>query len=461
MSNEAFFFSDEPYSLAPRYFRLQPIGRGGDAESLSSYIKRLAYAHRLHPRSLVDDLVSSRDASEGSFGLTRDWLARNGQDFIGTSSLAQRMIGCLEVNTGVRDLRLCTILDLANLTCSQKLITRSSRVCFECLKEDRRSGLPMYERLLWRLEAVNACDIHGCALVEPICGQAASLRPAPNLPGICRHCGSIDLKCSLSCDDQPASEADIWVAQQCGRVLGAMPTLAQADPLKMKESLRTLWKPRGCMSAASAATGILQPALLQWLRTPNAKFSLFRIADIALTQRLDLVALLQGDIMPTAAPVENRSRWRKRVYKRVNHAEVEQGLMQALETGKSATQVAKELGVKLCSVAQNERLYRQVTESAKAKRHAADTQRRSEAVREAEEVIVRLMKKRQTPSLRNASAETGSKWSTSTLRGIALMNIRLRLGHSGVRPFQRASAFSAELQTMLQETAERIRLQFG
>lgn len=461
MSDGVFFFDDEHHVTPPRYFRLKPVGQGGNVESLASYVSRLAFAHRLTPRSFVEELVSPQDGSDAAFGLQRDWYQREGRDFIGVSARASLMADWLELNTGATGLRLCTLNSLSGLTCGQKLLTSSSRVCIKCLAEDQQNGTPMYERLLWRLEVVNACDLHRCALVELQCGNERPSRVIPKLPGVCRHCGSIGLKCCIDRDHDSVSEADIWVAHQCRNLLEAMPMLAQADQRPIKASLKAYWKSRGPLRAAAKATGISQQAVSEWLTEPSAKFSLFRLADIALVHHLDLVALVQGTIQPTVAPAGHGPRWRKRVFKRVDSAAVAQRLADALRAGESATHVVREMGVQYRAVAQHKDLSRQVKEAARIKRQDRDTQRRKQAVQQAEDVITRLLSENQTPSIRNASIQTGVKWDSSSLKAIALVCIRIRLGHTGVKPNNRSSSLSAELQGMLDDSADRIRKQFA
>jgi hypothetical protein len=306
----------------------------------------------------------------------------------------------------------------------------------------------MFERLLWRLQPVTVCDLHRRALVAPNCQvqrPSSRLKP-PDLPGVCPRCGSIGLTCATEDVPPECSEADIWVTQQCRRLLDAMPSLLNEDPMRMKEALRDDLMHGPGIVAAATAIGMVRASLSTWLRSPTAKLMLFRLLDIALTQQLDLVALLRGDIVPSAGPADRRPRTPRRKIRRVDHAAVERRLKQALESG---DQLA------------HEELYRQVSDQARTMRKRQDTDRRQLAVQEAEHMVVRLLRLQKTPSLLNARIVSGDMWMPSTLKATALACIRVRLGHAGVQLPTRAAIHSAELRQMLDESAERIRQQFG
>jgi hypothetical protein len=462
MSDGVFFFEEEPHNLAPRLFRLQPEGDGGGRESLATYVKRLAHMHRMAPRGFVEEYISPRGSNNDSVALQRDWLYRNGQDLIGVSERASAMADWLERNTGVAGLRWCTLTGLSGFACGQKLITRSTRVCLQCLDEDTREGRPMYERLLWRLEPVTACDKHACTLIAPRCERhpASSRAVPPSLPGVCTHCGSIGFKCMVDHDDARCSETDVWIAEQCRRLIAALPSISEADPVRMKMNLRAHWVAGSGIVSAAKEIGVVQSSLSAWLRSPRAKCSLYRLVDIALTQQLDLVALLRGDLTPCVGPMDRGPRMQKRVIRKVDHAAVERRLLRALEVGENAAQVAREMNVSLFTLSLHKKLYRQVCDRARAARESKDSLRRRDAVREAEEMAIRLLQQHKAPSLRNASIESGVKWLPSGLKSAALASIRVRLGHPGIRDPARAGGYSVELRRMLDESAERIRQQF-
>jgi len=313
--SELFFLESEPHSLAPLLFRLQPAGDAQDRENLASYLKRLARMHRMSPRGLVEEYVSLPEPSKDAVALQRDWLHRNAQDLIGAGDRAGELADWFERNAGVAGLRNCTLVNLSRFASGQKLVTRVSRVCLECFADDTRASRPMFERLQWRLEAVTACDRHRCALVKPLCLnlRECSRLAIPNLPGICTHCGSVGLTCSASSAGGEVSETEIWVAQQCRRLIEALPHLAAADPVRMKRNLRAHWLARDGIVSAAKATGMVQSSISAWLSKPRAKCSLFRLIDIALTQELDLVAMLQGEIVARASPADRSPRTHKRV----------------------------------------------------------------------------------------------------------------------------------------------------
>lgn len=102
-----------------------------------------------------------------------------------------------------------------------------------------------------------------------------------------------------------------------------------------------------------------------------------------------------------------------------------------------------------------------MSDQARAARDLKSTERRRVAVQKAEDIIVRLLQKGKVPSLRNAAIESGEKWMPSLLRAAALVSIRIRLGHAGVKPPHRSGSYSAELRQMLDDSATRISEQFS
>lgn len=462
MVDGMFFFEDEPVNVAPRLFRQPPAGLGGNAESLISYLKRLAHKHRMSPRGFVEEHLGDEGQDHEPISLARDWLHRNGQDLVGVSDRAATLADWFARNTGVSEVLQCGLSNLSPFICGQRLVTRESRVCLQCFDEDRREGRPMFERLLWRLEPVTVCDKHCCPLIAPRCqGERASHRSSPaNLPGVCLKCGSIGLKCSSEEEVAECTDADLWVARQCRRLVEALPSLKGADPIRMKASLRAhCMSGKGIVSAAKSLD-MTPSSFSVWLRLPKSKCLLFRLIDISLTQQLDLVALLRGELEKCDLPMDRRPRTGKRAYQLVDHATLKQRLAAALEAGECVASVAREMKVSHCALKTHAALYIRVRDQARTARDSKETERRRAAVRQAEEVVIRLLRKRKVPSLRNASTETNEEWRSSLLKSAALTSMRVQLGDAVVREPSRKISYSAELRQMIAESVQRIQQQF-
>jgi hypothetical protein len=196
-----------------RLFPLVPAGTGtGQAESLTSYIMRLAEAHCLYVTTLYSQLLHpaaraeaenqglerSRVALKGAHGITH-----SGHSWNGVSGVASCHVRALERLTGATQLYLLTWLPW-KAALSHHL--RQHRAwCPMCFDQWRSEGQTTYEPLLWTLQIVKICPIHHCSLVEvcPCCQRENKLLSNHARAGYCSGCKR---RLNYSGEDRPPAE---------------------------------------------------------------------------------------------------------------------------------------------------------------------------------------------------------------------------------------------------------------
>lgn len=211
-----------------RLYALEPIGIGTPlVESLSGYVARLADAHAVSVGNLVlrglSPLVSfPLIQSSGPNPFPARFYALNG---LGES--ASKWIEALQIGTMQTDLRFLTLLAFADLFWPLGLFRRRRAWCRVCYADDRASGKPVYERLIWALRSVEVCPHHRQALEEvcPNCSRRSKPITAFSRPGCCFTCqewlGSHDLV-----GESHITDEEVWSAGGVGALLSAAPRLA-------------------------------------------------------------------------------------------------------------------------------------------------------------------------------------------------------------------------------------------
>jgi TniQ len=148
-----------------RLYCLPPLGMGTvEVESLTSYIQRLAWAYRVSSWVLVVqevlplyngpyDLRSSAQRL-GGFGRTRAMRLN------GTGAVASAWVKTLEQLTGRSDLHVLTADPWASGLPNWGFLRSAPVCCPACYQHWQEQGQPVYQPLLWALQAVTACLHH-------------------------------------------------------------------------------------------------------------------------------------------------------------------------------------------------------------------------------------------------------------------------------------------------------------
>lgn len=212
-----------------RLYCLDPLFLGTPyVESLTSYIARLAEAHCLSTGMLVAGcLVPLWNKTSRKHAMPFvDWAV----DINGKKGSARKFVRTLEILTLQKNLQILTMLCWEGTPGPAGLIGKR-RWCPACYQEWRESQKPLYEPLLWSLNAVRCCPqhltyLHTCC---PHCGNTQRQISANFRPGYCSKCqhwlgssSSTELFKSIAIT-QTELEWEVWVAQTIGEALAITP----------------------------------------------------------------------------------------------------------------------------------------------------------------------------------------------------------------------------------------------
>src|SRR6266571_5757806 len=191
--------TEKVIEMPPRskLYCLAPLGMGTvEIESLTSYIHRLAWAYRVNPRVLVSQEIlphlskayyTQPDPGHlGSFSRTRSMSIN------GTGEVARDWTEVLEQLTMRSDLRFLTLRPWAHGLPAWGLLRNTPQWCPVCYNEWQEQKQPVYQPLLWTLQAVTVCLRHAQPLVEhcPACQKLQSAIASKRLLGCCTQCGT-------------------------------------------------------------------------------------------------------------------------------------------------------------------------------------------------------------------------------------------------------------------------------
>lgn len=215
------------YSPRSRLYAQDPMGRGtGEVESLSSYLIRLARAHRVSPRRLIRDEFVPASPEPGRMAYVgRRVDAANTIDGLGPyAAMFAEITEALTTVTGIRYLTLLPLAELLPRNGAGQL-ARAPRWCPMCLVEMAGNGA-LYRPLVWSLALYQVCHRHRHLLQEfcPHCGKRQPFLPRlPNLVH-CDVCGGplvIEETAGTECPD----EGTIWVATALADLVSRMAVL--------------------------------------------------------------------------------------------------------------------------------------------------------------------------------------------------------------------------------------------
>ncbi len=195
-------------------------------ECLTSYVLRLAEAHRVTPVALVRELFPSM---VGKFydRIGFDKPLRSGHTINGVGTVAQDWTHALMTLTGRSDLAVGTLQSWQGWIPVRGLLAPSRRWCPVCYGEAREHDQPLTDALYWAVASVSVCVLHQVALVEacPACARSVPWLPAGGVPGHCPRCGA-DLDHAM--EQRVESPWDMWVASTIADELAHPPRIARS-----------------------------------------------------------------------------------------------------------------------------------------------------------------------------------------------------------------------------------------
>lgn len=154
------------------------MSNGGSREALGSFVNRACIAQGVGRWTMTSRVLSSimSDLNESDPTRMAGDVAR--ADYIsrlsGITDVSSQWSETMNRATLRNDLHMCTLLPLRGLVPPLKLHAEGRRYCPECFRGDVRNHREPYIRLLWLLEPVKACHIHGVNLAEEPWGSESS-----------------------------------------------------------------------------------------------------------------------------------------------------------------------------------------------------------------------------------------------------------------------------------------------
>ena len=236
---EEFEAWDTNTSLLPpvtRLYHLPPIGVGTPmVESLTGYIVRLAEEHCVSAGILYWKEIR-RLAAKGNiftFRVTND-AGYSTHTINGLGSPAADFVRALEILTGRRDLSCLTLLAWRRVLPGHSLLRRCRAWCESCMYAWREANQPIYEPLLWTLQAVTVCPYHHRILRQacPHCERRIGPLDSRSRRDRCSRCGQslvpnrIDPASDSRMMPREESVWALWVASALGELLAAAPQIS-------------------------------------------------------------------------------------------------------------------------------------------------------------------------------------------------------------------------------------------
>ncbi len=220
---------------------IEPIGIGTSfVESMTSYITRIAAAHRVPVRSLLSHEILPRCGRPylSDFRHTRlhSFLSKNARLFNGTQTWAGDIVHTLGQLTARSDLSALTMRTWGNVLAPQRLLRQYRAWCPTCYAEWQRTKRPIYEPLLWTVDVVKVCPSHAQPL-EVRCPRERCRRFVPLLavrtqPGHCSWCQQwLGSPVQSQGDERIVAQVDtlaweLWVGDVVGMLVATAPQLA-------------------------------------------------------------------------------------------------------------------------------------------------------------------------------------------------------------------------------------------
>ena len=177
-----------------RLYCLPPLGVGTLwAESLTSYINRLAWTYRVSPRVLVAQEVIPQLSPEQRPSTQLATFCRSiATGLNGTGDQAVEWSTALEGLTLRSDLHLLALRSWVGDLTSRGHLRKKPVWCPVCYSEWRERKEPLYQPLLWMLQLVMICPRHQVLLLDRCshCQKHQSILTLKTVPGHCTQCST-------------------------------------------------------------------------------------------------------------------------------------------------------------------------------------------------------------------------------------------------------------------------------
>jgi transcriptional regulator with XRE-family HTH domain len=218
-------------------YSLEPIGIGTPCvESLTSYLCRLAQAHRITVGALVSRVLAlklKRNSQNNQlYDNTTGIFASEGKALNGIGLMSKNWVEVVEEIVSVSSLRYLTMLTWAEVIPPRGLLRSTKAWCPYCYEHWHTNNLPIYEPLLWKFDVITICPQHHQHLQTqcPHCNQPFSELGHHSRPGYCSKCrqwlgSSASFRTSLTLLSPDELQWSNWSATMIGELIAITPSL--------------------------------------------------------------------------------------------------------------------------------------------------------------------------------------------------------------------------------------------
>lgn len=218
-------------------YSLEPIGIGTPSvESLTSYLCRLAQAHRISLGALVSRVLALKlnknSKNNKLYDNNTGIFASTGKALNGLGLMAKDWVEVVEEISSVSSLRYLTMLSWAEVLPTQGLLRSMKAWCPQCYEHWQTNNLPIYEPLLWKFDIITICPQHHQHLQTqcPHCNQLFSELGHHSRPGYCSKCrhwlgSSGSFRTSLTLLSPDELQWSNWSATMIGELIAIPPSL--------------------------------------------------------------------------------------------------------------------------------------------------------------------------------------------------------------------------------------------
>jgi len=280
-----------------KLYVVPPLGKGTIyAESLTSYIKRLADAHSVSVTLLLHNIVIPDNQSHIKH-MHPYWRTAM-HSVNGSSSMAEQFVSMFEVEI-LSKLVGMTLLPLEDIVgrSGRGTLHKNMNICPLCINQmaQHRS---VFIPLIWWLEAVSCCPIHKTKLIDTCPACSAKLTAVPNYTplGYCPKCGAFLGEKNLKINNYEKTAQQEEIVQVASELILYLERRTFFRNLFLKGVKQAVDKfSRGNIADFEEASGFPKTRVKQWLSGKNHP-RLDDLIKLCVCHHISLVALCSGII---------------------------------------------------------------------------------------------------------------------------------------------------------------------
>jgi len=283
-------------------YGLVPCGLGTVwSESLTSYLNRLAWRHRVPPQHLAGQEVVPHLSQSYSRRHLSVFSWSTAMSVNGNGPQAAEWASILERLTKRSDLHALTLQWWVGDLPPHKLLREKPAWCPACYAEWKDQGMPIYEPLLWIFPTVTICMKHLCKLEDycPGCERRQSFIRVQTALDECTHCKTwLGSPTSALVPLSPETiEWQRWVVHALEELRSARVSSAFPPWEQFFTNLSRSCEERGEQSRLAELAGLARGQLATWLRRSHTP-TLGSILELCYVCNMTPLQVLLGDLAP-------------------------------------------------------------------------------------------------------------------------------------------------------------------